>query len=261
MHQFGLPRLLAEIPAWGTGLGFVAAIIGGIVVSRKCSTREAFADSHVTIGVLSFAGLIALGSLVPGLFFDLDIGERFLLGLGLAVMGLGGWMTSREMFRGSLVAVLCLLYVVVAAAVFWQFPQWYFNTGDGIRVLVLIASTFVVPLSLGRLIAMSLRMEDLSFRLGVVLTAVTLALWPMAKEVVVRGADDWAHEEAVNKWKEGSESYPVTADVKKALNEVQPRLTVHYLADGKSPDEAKPSGRMEAGGDKSDSKPDSSDKK
>ena len=111
------------------------------------------------------------------------------------------------------------------------------------------------------LLAVVLRMEDLSFRLGVVLTAITLALWPMAKEVVVRAADDWVHEEAVKKCKTGSESYPVTAEVKKALNEVSPRLTVHYLAGGKSLDEAKASGRKGPAGDNSDKKPDEPENK
>ena len=86
MYKLGVPLLLAEIPWWGTGLALVAAIVGGILVSRRFAAREAFADSHVTMGVLGFAGLIALGSVVPGLFFDLDRGARFLLGLGLSMI-------------------------------------------------------------------------------------------------------------------------------------------------------------------------------
>ena len=109
MNELGLLRILAEIPAWGTGLGFVAAVIGGILVSRRLSVREEFADSYVTMGVLGFGGLIAVGSLVPGLFFDLENGTRFLLGLGVVLIGLGIWMFSREMLPGRLVAVLCLL--------------------------------------------------------------------------------------------------------------------------------------------------------
>ena len=259
MHQLGLPRLLAEMPLWATGLGFVAAIIGGVVVSRLFAAREAFADSYVTMGVLGFAGLITLGSLVPGLFFDLDSGARFLLGLGLFVIGLGGWMASREMLKGRLVAVLCLLFVAVAGVVFWQFPQWYFDSGNGTRALLLISSTFVVPLSVGRLVATTLRMEDLSFRLGVVLTAITLALWPMAKELVVRGGNEWKHEEAVRKWEEGSESYPVTVEAKQVLEKKRPGLTVHYLADGKSRDEARSSGRLGAAEEGATRTPDAAD--
>lgn len=260
MHQLGLAGVLAEIPASVTGLGFVAAIVGGVFVARWCANREAFADSHVTMGVLGFAGLVALGSLVPGLFFDLSDAGRMLLGVGLALVGFGAWMASREMLKGRLVATLCLLYVVVVGVAFWQMPQMYFDSGNGIRALLLIASTFVVPLSLGRLVAMGLKMEDLSFRLGVVFTAITLATWPMAKEVVVRAADNWTHGEAVKKWNQGSDNYPVTADAKKTLEERRPGLTVHYLAEGKSSAESKSPGRLGAANDNKAEKPEASGK-
>tara|TARA_B100000029_G_scaffold461688_1_gene493663 strand:- start:2407 stop:3195 length:789 start_codon:yes stop_codon:yes gene_type:complete len=256
MDQLGLAGILAEVPASVTGLGFVAAIVGGVFVARWCAGREAFAESHVTMGVLGFAALIAVGSLVPGLFFDLSDAGRMLLGVGLALFALGIWMASRETLKGRLVATLCLLYVAVVGVVFWQMPQLYFDSGSGIRVLLLIASTFAVPLSLGRLVAMGLKMEDLSFRLGVVLTAITLAAWPMAKEVVVRAAENWSHEEAVKKWSEGSESYPVTANVKKTLEERRPGLTVHYLSEGKSSTESKSPGQIGAGNDDKAEKPD-----
>jgi len=246
MHQLGFPVLLAEIPGWGTGLAFVAAIVGGILVSRKFAANEAFADSHVTMGVLGFVGLIALGSLVPGLFLDMDGGARFLLGLGLAIMGLGGWLASREMLQGRLVPALCLLYVALAAVAFWLQPQLYFDSGDGTRAMLLIASTFVVPLSLGRLVAMGLGMEDLSLRMGAVLTAITLALWPMAKEVVVQSAEKWAHEEAVKKWEVGSKSYPVTAEAREALKKSRPKLTVHYLAGGRDAVKTRPASKAGA---------------
>ena len=249
MNELGLLRLLAEIPAWGTGLGFVAAVIGGILVSRRLSVREEFADSYVTMGVLGFGGLIAVGSLVPGLFFELDNGTRFLLGLGVVLIGLGIWMLSREMLPGRLGSVLCLLYVAIAATVYCLQPQWYFDSGDGTRAILLISATFVVPLSLGRLLAMALRMEDLSFRMGFVLTAITLALWPMAKEVVARAADNWVHEEAVKTWDAGNNSYPVTAEIKESLGRVRPTLMVHYLSDGKSSDKVKPASRPSAIGE------------
>ena len=83
MDQLGIPLLLAKVPVWGVGVCFVLTVVGGYVASRWCEKQEAFAESHVTMGVLAFAGLIALGSLVPGLFFDLDAGGRFLLGLAL----------------------------------------------------------------------------------------------------------------------------------------------------------------------------------
>ncbi|HCD03368.1 MAG TPA: hypothetical protein DER64_22870, partial [Planctomycetaceae bacterium] len=217
MDQLGIPLILAKIPVWGAGVCFVLTVVGGYVASRWCEKQEAFAESHVTMGVLAFAGLVALGSMVPGLFFDLDTGGRFLLGLGLGVFGLGGWLGSRDMLKGQLVAAMCLLYVAVSVAVFvWQ-PQWYFGSGTGTRAVLLIAATFVVPLSLGHLLAMAMKMEDFSWRIGVVLTTVTLALWPMAKGVVVQAADKWIHDAAVQKWQAGNDSYKVTDGVVKTL--------------------------------------------
>jgi len=246
MYKLGVPLLLAEIPWWGTGLAFVAAVVGGILVSRRFAVREAFADSHVTMGVLGFAGLIALGSVFPGVFFDLDNGTRFLLALGLATIGLAAWLASREIFRGRLMPVLCLLYVALVAVAFWLQPQLYFDSGDGTRAMLLIISTFVVPLSLGRLVAMGLGMEDLSFRMGAVLTAITLALWPMAKGVVVQSAEKWVHDEAVKKWELGSKSYPVTTEAKQALEKVRPKLTVHYVAGGKDSVKIRPASKAGA---------------
>ncbi len=262
MDQLGIPLILAKIPVWGAGVCFVLTVVGGYVASRWCEKQEAFAESHVTMGVLAFASLVALGSLVPGLFFDLDTGGRFLLGLGLGVFGLGGWLGSRDMLKGQLVAVMCLLYVAVSVAVFvWQ-PQWYFDSGTGTRAVLLIAATFVVPLSLGHLLAMAMKMEDFSWRIGVVLTTVTLALWPMAKGVVVQAADKWIHDAAVQKWQAGNDNYKVTDGVVKTLGKKLPGLTVNYSEGGKMPD-AKPgaSAVMRSGGDTANTKSDEPDEK
>lgn len=246
MDQLGLPLLLAEMPVWVSGLAFVGAIVGGILVSRRCAAREAFADSHVTMGVLGFVGLIAVGSLVPGLFLELDNGTRFLLALGLSMIGLSAWLASREMFRGRLMAMLCLLYVALAAVTFWLQPQLYLDSGEGTRALLLIVSTFVVPLSLGRLVAMGLGMPDLSLRMGAVLTAITLALWPMAKGVVVQSAEKWAHREAVKKWEAGRTNYKVSKKGKEALAKVRPKLTVHFVAAGKDSVKTRPASKAAA---------------
>ena len=263
MDQLGIPLILAKIPVWGAGACFVLTVVGGYVASRWCEKQEAFAESHVTMGVLAFAGLVALGSLVPGLFFDLDTGGRFLLGLGLGVVGLGGWLGSRDRLKGQLVAVMCLLYVAVSVAVFvWQ-PQWYFGSGVGTKAVLLIASTFVVPLSLGHLLAMALKMEDFSWRIGVVLTTVTLALWPMAKGVVVQAADKWIYDAAVEKWQAGDKSYKVTDGVVETLQEKLPGLTVNYSQGGKMPD-AEPGGTsatMRSGSDEANKKSDEPDEK
>ncbi len=235
MDQFAFPLLLAQIPVWAVGSCFVLTVVGGYAVSRWCEKHEAFAESHVTMGVLAFFGLVALGSVVPGLFFDMDTGGRFLLGLGLVVIGLGGWLGTRDVLKGQLVAAMCLLYVAVSVAVFvWQ-PQWYFDSGNATRAALLIASTFVVPFSFGHLLAMAMRMEDLSWRIGVVLTAVTLALWPMAKGVVGQAADKWIHDTAVQQWEAGNDSYKVTEGVVETLEKSLPGLTVNYSEGGKMP--------------------------
>ncbi|HAA59779.1 MAG TPA: hypothetical protein DCE39_02470 [Planctomycetaceae bacterium] len=262
MDQLGIPLLLAKVPVWGAGVCFVLTVVGGYVASRWCEKQEAFAESHVTMGVLAFAGLIALGSLVPGLFFDLDDGGRFLLGLALGVFALGGWLGIRNVFKGQLLAVMCLLYVAVSVAVFVFQPQWYFGSGAETRAVLLIAATFVVPLSVGHVLAMAMRMEDFSWRIGVVLMTVTLAFWPMAKGVVVQAADKWIHEDAVRKWQDGNDRYKVTPGVVKTLEKQLPGLAVNYSKDGKMAD-AKPgaSEMMRSGEDAAKAKSDEPDEK
>ncbi len=262
MDQLGIPLLLAKVPVWGVGVCFVLTVVGGYVASRWCEKQEAFAESHVTMGVLAFAGLIALGSLVPGLFFDLDAGGRFLLGLALGVFALGGWLGIRNVFKGQLLAVMCLLYVAVSVAVFVLQPQWYFGSGAETRAVLLIAATFVVPLSVGHVLAVAMRMEDFSWRIGVVLMTVTLAFWPMAKGVVVQAADKWIHEDAVQKWQDGNDRYKVTDGVVKTLEKQLPGLAVNYSKDGKMPD-AKPgaSEMMRSGEDAANTKSDEPDEK
>ena len=262
MDELGIPLLLAKVPVWGAGVCFVLTVVGGYVASRWCEKQEAFAESHVTMGVLAFAGLIALGSLIPGLFFDLDAGGRFLLGLALGVFALGGWLGIRNVLKGQLVAVMCLLYMAVSVAVFVLQPQWYFGSGTATRAVLLIAATFVVPFSIGHVLAMALRMEDFSWRIGVVLTTVTLAVWPMAKGVVVQAADTWIHEDAVQKWQDGQKRYQVTDGVVTDLEEKLPGLAVNYSEGGKMPDaEPGASTMMRSDGDAANKKSDEPDEK
>ena len=262
MDELGIPLLLAKVPVWGAGVCFVLTVVGGYVASRWCEKQEAFAESHVTMGVLAFAGLIALGSLVPGLFFDLDAGGRFLLGLALGVFALGGWLGIRNVLKGQLVAVMCLLYMAVSVAVFVLQPQWYFGSGTATRAVLLIAATFVFPFSIGHVLAMALRMEDFSWRIGVVLTTVTLAVWPMAKGVVVQAADTWIHEDAVQKWQDGQNRYQVTDGVVTDLKNKLPGLAVNYFKGGKMPDaEPGASTMTRSDGDAANKKSDEPDEK
>ncbi len=228
MVDFGV-LVLAEIPNWVSGLCFLGAMLGGVMVSRWAAGNEAFEESHVTMGVLGFLALVAAGALVPGLFFDIDDGGRILLGMGLALAGLGSWMGSREMLKSRLLPMLCLLYVGLVAVVFIVNPTWYYESGMGTRGVLLIAATFAVPLSIGRLVAVGIGMEDLSGRVGVVLTALTLACWPMAKEVLVQKADDWAHQTAVEQYEKGEQAYEGVTSKSRSLEDKVPGLTVNYV--------------------------------
>ncbi len=225
-HPLSVPMLLAEVPAWASAAYFVIAVVGGVYISRRCASQEAFEDSYITMGVLGFAAVMAVGALVPGLVVELDAGSRVLLGLMLAVIGLGGWMGSREKLPGRLFPLMCLLYVVAALVVFAFRPGLFFDSETGTRVLFLIGSTFAVPLSVGRLVAIQLGMEDASFRFGVVATAITLGLWPMAKELVVDAAEERAYSQAIDEYDSQSRDYKVDESIKTKLD--VPGLTVIY---------------------------------
>ncbi len=225
-HPVWIPMMLAELPAWTSSAYFIIAVAGGVFVARRCAEKEAFEDSYVTMGVLGFAALMAVGSLVPGLVVDLDTGSRVLLGLGLAVMGLGGWMSLREQLPGRLFPVMCLLYVLVALVVFAFEPGLFFDSETGTRALFLVGSTFAVPLSVGRLLAVRLGMEESAFRFGIVLTAITLGLWPLAKELVVGAAEERAYSQASDAYESRRKEYRVDESIRTKLD--VPGLTVIY---------------------------------
>lgn len=225
-HPLSVPLLLAEVPAWVSAAYLVIAVVGGVFVSRRCARQEAFEDSYITMGVLGFAAVMAVGALVPGLVVELDTGTRVLLGLMLGIIGLGGWMGSREQLPGRLFPLMCLLYVFLALVVFAFRPGLFFDSETGTRALFLIGATFAVPLSVGRLVAMKLGMEEASFRFGVVATAVTLGIWPMAKELVVDAAEERAYSQAIDEYDSQNREYRVNESIKTSLN--VPGLTVIY---------------------------------
>lgn len=219
---------LTVMPTWATSAWIVLSIVGAICVSRDCARQEAFEQSYVSLGVVGGLVLIAIGSLCPGLILDLTSGSRVLVGLGLVAIAVGVYFSWTDRRSEILAPSLCLVYVIVAMAVFAFRPGMFFGISSGGQATFLIAVTFVVPLSLGRLIAGWLNIEDAAFRIGVVLVALTLGVWPMASQLLIGAAEQRAYEQNRAEHVKQQEEYKVQPLIKQELEELVPGLNVIF---------------------------------
>jgi len=170
--------------------------------------------------------------LCPGLILDLAGGARILVGLGLAVIAAGVFFSLTDRRSDALLSILCLSYVAAALAVFAFRPGLFFGISGGGQATFLIGVTFVVPLSVGRLLARWLKIDDAAFRIGVVLTALTLGVWPLASQLLIGAAEQRGYSQDTAEHVRQQEDYKVRDGIKQQLEELVPGLTVVHEVSG-----------------------------
>jgi len=243
--EYQLPVVLAAGSGW-VPLVITIDVIIGLVIAWKLSDSERYGESAISLGTVAIVGLMLLESLVPGVLVDLGAGSRFLLGLAIVIAAATTWLTRTERVGDAATAIAMLVYVGIAVVVFAFWRDGFFSISTGWRIMLAIVATFAVPLSFGNLVARGLKVPDLGGRMGVVLLAITMALWPFIYQVLHGDVEQSEWRASVKIWTEREENDQVKANKKfaESLNNARKQhrnlpLRIDFREDKPSPADVK----------------------